>query len=782
MNWILSNLRIQLILVMLLLVSGPVIAISWISTTRMSDELRSREGEYFRCVASEIAAGVDRELSQKLQQVKHLATLVDRYENPAEVQARFGQFLSQFDAYDLLVLVDPQGKIIAAKAHPSKTTRVEPRTLIGRSVQSENWFRDCQSNDSTARDGFTSDVEIDPLVSELESNPTHCLNFAVPIRIDPKKPAAVLSARISWDRVVGRLFTERKQMLESFGKANTELTMISREGIVIIDRDPKAVLKFDLKKAGLQAAALVSQGESGFTIEIHKRRLIEQVNGYATCRGYDGFPPHGWGVIARQDTATALLPVAQVRESIIMVSLIGLGVALAGILLFSHRMVLAIHMCGRGITELAHGNLSGVASSSRRDELGQMQNSLVEASESIQKAIGVSQVDWKKLGESRLQGIEMEKQLRISAEQSKLAAEAEKKSAEELRKKADRILDVVGGMAEGDFSRKINAKGEDVIDRIGGALDQSIASITATLQNVKHVAENSARAADELSRAAEAISSGAQQQAASLEETASSLEELTSTIQQNSENAQRARQLSKRSEEIAEGGGKVVETAVDAMAGISKSSAKIVEIIGTIDEIAFQTNLLALNAAVEAARAGEQGRGFAVVAAEVRNLAQQSGQASKEIKTLIMESVEKVDNGSQLINESGEVFRSIVSSVKEVSQIVSEIAMASKEQSTGITQITKAITLMDSVTQENASQTEELAGTSQLMSAQGNELLTLTNQFRLLAEGEEGSPASRESRTGFMSKRQKAVSDSTGFDSHNGSKRIASRSFHPGEN
>jgi hypothetical protein len=255
---------------------------------------------------------------------------------------------------------------------------------------------------------------------------------------------------------------------------------------------------------------------------------------------------------------------------------------------------------------------------------------------------------------------------------------------------------------------------------------------TKALIEVSSIADSVSSAAQQLAAAAEGLSSGAQEQASSLEETASSLEEITGTIQQNADNAQQANQLAGKSREVAEKGGEVVSRAVQGMGEINAASRKIADIITAIDEIAFQTNLLALNAAVEAARAGEQGRGFAVVAGEVRNLAQRSAGAAKEIKGLIQDSVSKVEAGSKLVNQSGETLSEIVTSVKRVTDIVSEIAAASREQAGGIDQVNKAVTQMDQVTQGNASQTEELSGTAESLAAQATQLQDLVAQFNLV--------------------------------------------------
>ncbi|WP_282183674.1 methyl-accepting chemotaxis protein [Herbaspirillum sp. ST 5-3] len=227
------------------------------------------------------------------------------------------------------------------------------------------------------------------------------------------------------------------------------------------------------------------------------------------------------------------------------------------------------------------------------------------------------------------------------------------------------------------------------------------------------------------------LSSRTEQQASSLEETASSMEELTSTVKQNADNAHQANTLAISASEVAGRGGMVVSQVVDTMGSINESAKKIVDIIGVIDGIAFQTNILALNAAVEAARAGEQGRGFAVVATEVRNLAQRSAGAAKEIKALINDSVEKIHVGAKLVDDAGATMNEVVESVKRVSDIVSEITAASREQTTGIEQINQAIAQMDQVTQQNASLVEEAAAASEAMQEQAQQLVRLVSAFQV---------------------------------------------------
>ena len=227
------------------------------------------------------------------------------------------------------------------------------------------------------------------------------------------------------------------------------------------------------------------------------------------------------------------------------------------------------------------------------------------------------------------------------------------------------------------------------------------------------------------------LSARTEQQAGSLEETASSMEEMTSTVKQNADNAVRANQLAITAAQIAEQGGTVVTQVVDTMASINASSRKVAEIIGVIDGIAFQTNILALNAAVEAARAGEQGRGFAVVASEVRNLAQRSAGAAREIKALIGDSVGQVDTGTKLVEQAGTTMQAVLESIRRVTDMMTEISAASSEQTSGIEQINQAVTQMDTVTQQNASLVEEAAAAATALQEQAEKLSQVVSFFRL---------------------------------------------------
>ena len=290
---------------------------------------------------------------------------------------------------------------------------------------------------------------------------------------------------------------------------------------------------------------------------------------------------------------------------------------------------------------------------------------------------------------------------------------------------------VARSVAAGDLTNKIEITSSDETGQLLQALKEMNESLVRIVSEVRGGTETIATASSQIASGNMDLSARTETQASSLEETASSMEELTSTVKQNADSAYQANQLAMSESQVAVKGGAVVSEVVSTMGSINESARKIVDIIGVIDSIAFQTNILALNAAVEAARAGEQGRGFAVVATEVRQLAQRSAAAAKEIKSLIDDSVEKVDTGAKLVDQAGATMKEIVDSVKRVTDIMGEISTASKEQTDGIEQVNQAIAQMDEVTQQNAALVEEAAAAAASLQDQAVSLSHVVSVFKL---------------------------------------------------
>ncbi|MCG9720476.1 methyl-accepting chemotaxis protein [Shewanella sp. Isolate7] len=284
------------------------------------------------------------------------------------------------------------------------------------------------------------------------------------------------------------------------------------------------------------------------------------------------------------------------------------------------------------------------------------------------------------------------------------------------------VVNMFDGLAKGDLNRQIQGEYQGQFGKLQADANATASKLTEVLDGINQSANTVTSGAEEIAQGNADLSQRTEEQAASLEETASSMEEMTATVTQSAQNATVANQLAQEANTKAAHGGKVVDQAVTAMEAINESSKRIADIIGVIDEIAFQTNLLALNAAVEAARAGEQGRGFAVVAGEVRNLAQRSAGAAKEIKELIRDSVTKVTDGTQLVNQSGETLEDIVQAVTKVADMISQISIASDQQSAGIQEVNKAISQMDEMTQQNAALVEQVSAAGDAMAEQARNM------------------------------------------------------------
>ena len=316
-----------------------------------------------------------------------------------------------------------------------------------------------------------------------------------------------------------------------------------------------------------------------------------------------------------------------------------------------------------------------------------------------------------------------------------------------LRRRVQASLDVVEKVRDGDLTVEVRNDVKDEFRPLLSAMADMKNALTQVVTGVRQGADSVATASVQIAQGNSDLSSRTEQQASALEETSASMEQLGTTSRQNADNAQLASQLANTASSVAQQGGQVVEQVVETMKAINHSSQKISDIIGTIDGIAFQTNILALNAAVEAARAGEQGRGFAVVAGEVRTLAQRSAEAAKEIKGLIGASVERVEQGSRLVDQAGSTMREVVSSVQRVSDIVGEISSASQEQNAGVSQVSQAVSQMDQTTQQNAALVEESAAAASSLRQQAEQLVQAVSVFRLAAGSGSMAPVASRSTT-----------------------------------
>ena len=302
-------------------------------------------------------------------------------------------------------------------------------------------------------------------------------------------------------------------------------------------------------------------------------------------------------------------------------------------------------------------------------------------------------------------------------------------------------VSVAETLARGDLTQRIEVRSTDELGQLIASLKRTVERLNGIVREIKTSSDAVGLAAQEIAQGHADLSTRTEQQASSLEETAAAMEQMTATVSQNAENARKASQVATGASEVASRGGEAVGAVVSTMTGISESSKKIADIIGVIDGIAFQTNILALNAAVEAARAGEQGRGFAVVASEVRNLAQRSAGAAKEIRQLISDSVGRIEAGSKQVKAAGETMAEIVASVRRVTELIAEISAASQEQSQSLSQVSDTVQQLEKVTQQNAAMVEEATAASASLEEQATVLTRAVGSFKLAEAGRAAAPA-----------------------------------------
>jgi methyl-accepting chemotaxis protein len=339
----------------------------------------------------------------------------------------------------------------------------------------------------------------------------------------------------------------------------------------------------------------------------------------------------------------------------------------------------------------------------------------------------------------------------------------------------DKAVALAEHLAEGDLRARVTPTGNDETVRLMAAMARMQQNIADIVRNVQQNAESVATASAQIAQGNNDLSGRTEQQASALEETAASMEELSSTVRQNADNARQGNQLAHNASTVAIRGGEVVGQVVDTMKGINDASRRIADIIGVIDGIAFQTNILALNAAVEAARAGEQGRGFAVVASEVRSLAGRSAEAAKEIKGLISDSVQRVEQGTALVDQAGVTMTEVVASIRRVTDIMGEISAASTEQSQGVAQVGEAVTQMDQATQQNAALVEQSAAAAESLNTQAQQLVRAVAVFKL-AHGAESRAAPLRAPAGMkpvMSGKQLPAAERRGSGRNKNMGRIA---------
>ena len=696
-------------------------------------------GTRFQAMSEGVADKIDRNLFERYGDVQAfgLNQVLDQkaawYRTGAEnnpIIQVIDQYVDTYDLYSLSMVVDLDGRVIAVNSKDADGKPIHSQDLYRKNYREAAWFRALKAEQFTtsmpfaapgntvATGTYIEDLHIDSDVKvAYPGDDGLTLGFSAPVYRDGKV-VAYWSNRAKFSLVEDMLRVTQGVMKKS-GYLNSGVILLDKDGKILADYDQThegtgqirhdfaTLFTTNLADRGLMAAKGAVAGKPGFTIEPHHRTSVPQVLGYTHLKGALGYPGMNWSVLVMVNHAEAAADARSINRNVLIAIIVCLVIILLIGILIGRIGAKGITRLNEAAVRLAGGALDTRVPVTSTDEIGALAQSFNEMGEKLQANV-----------------------MREREQAAKMA---------EFMVEAKRVL---GNLAQGNLTDHMTSACEGDLEQIKGSLNSAITNLTATLTTVREAAESVTSGAEEITKGNEDLSQRTSEQASSLEETSSAMEEMTSTVKQNADNARQANQLAIAARDVANKGGAVTTKAIDAMDEINKSSKKIADIITVIDEIAFQTNLLALNAAVEAARAGEHGRGFAVVAAEVRNLAQRSATAAKEIKGLINESVQRVTDGSELVDQCGKTLEEIVGSVKRVTDIIAEITAASQEQASGIDQVNKAIMQMDETTQQNAALVEESTSASQSMKDQAKALMQQVGSFKMAGSGRESAARS----------------------------------------
>lgn len=629
----------------------PLLVVGILSYSKSRNALLAKSGESLEMVADSTIDKIDRYLYERYGDVQQLASDQKALQSPSDIASAANSFMTTNDACDLMVVADADGKIIATNTVSTDGKPVDTSKVIGQSVRGEEWFEKCMSGEIKPGESYYKDIkEKDKMAASISNSEGRNLNFSAPIFEKDGKIVRVWSNRVSWEKAVSRILDGvRAKALEN--KQSLELEVISKEGIILDDNtDQKAVLTFNLAAAGLQAAKEIAAGNSGYTQEIHKRKGIMQINGYATSKGVPGFKGYGWGVLVRQEVGEASAAVTQLRNFTLLVGSTSVVlVALIAVLI------------ARGIARPL--------------------------------------------------------------------------------KKSVAVLESVAG---GDLTRRLEIDSSDETGRMSVALNGALDNLSAAMRSIDENAQTLACSAEEmtsvsgtLGRTAEETSSQATVVAAACEQVSSNIqtvatgaEEMTASIKEIAKNSTDAA-------EVATNAVKVTAATSETIAKLGQSSAEIGEVVKVITSIAQQTNLLALNATIEAARAGEAGKGFAVVANEVKELAKETAEATKDIgakietiQTDTKNAVSAIAEISAIIAKINDLQNSNAGAVEEQSATTNEMSRNVAEAAKGSREIAENIASVAQAASGTTSAAGDTLRAAQELARLSNELHGLIGKFK----------------------------------------------------
>ncbi len=765
----------------------PVAIIGWLSYSHARDDLTASAANQLQTMAIETVDKIDRNLFERYGDVQAFAENPDAKGTPEQVTEAANFYTKCYGIYDLMIVADIDGKIVAANTVDGTGNAIDTAGLIGRSVKGEAWFDEIASGKIGYGTTYYSEAEFGAATSEVYGDKRLTLNFSAPIVDENGKVTRVWSNRASFERIVSDITDSQLKNAKEKGAGSLAIQLMTPTGLVLEDADPKAILTLNLAASGLECAKRVGEEAHGYTIETNTRRGVEQINGFAKSQGALGFPAYGWGILLRQDYAEATAAAGSLRNFI----LIAAGLSAAAIFALAWWVAGAVARpvikTATVLDAVAQGDLTQRLEVDSRDEFAQMANSLntaVAASAKTLEDVRIAAEREKELQEERAAEERQRSQTErdaaaamqekvdamlaaldsvsrgdystnLSFDQSDAVGKlgnglaqffADKQTAEatereqrereqaaerELRNKVNELLKVVNAAAGGDLTVPVTVTGNDAIGELAGGLRRMITDLREVITQVVESAAQFTEGARVVAEGSQSLATNAQTQSSVVEEMTASIKQLNESIDGVGSNASEADKVAKNTSSLAEQGGGAVAQSIEAMELIKTSSEKIGEIISVISEIASQTNLLALNAAIEAARAGEHGLGFAVVADEVRKLAERSNKAAGEVSALIRESTQRVEEGATLSNETGKALQQIIEGVQSTANMISQIAKATTEQAGTAKEVGSAIGNVSQGTEQVAAGSEEMASSSEELGAQATSLRELVQRFKV---------------------------------------------------